>query len=268
MKNRTKWIKLFVISIFVIAVLVAALFCTYSRFAFSKTTKAQSSKNDKLVIFVPNTLEAVIEKIADQFEKEKNCKIEMNVAGTHVLVTQLKSGASCDIFFSADKRYIDEIKGKRYINSYLTFAKTTLAIVSSSKKVKSFEDISKKGVKLCIADTVSPIGMWTQQFLNKVKSKDPALYKKILQNVISQEFQITDVIQKVKAMQADAGVVYFTDAINSKLGIVSIPDEYNVQAYHYVGVIKTSEKNRLAKEFIKFLSSKKVKAILKSAGYE
>ncbi|WPX09287.1 molybdate ABC transporter substrate-binding protein [Anaerocellum danielii] len=268
MTNRSKWVKSVLISIFVVAVLVAVLFCTYSQFAFSKTTKTQNSKNNKLVLFVPNTLEAVVEKIADQFEKEKNCKIEMNVAGTHVLVTQLKSGASCDIFFSADKRYIDEIKEKKYINSYLTFAKTTLAIVSSSKKVKRFEDVSKKGIKLCIADPVSPIGMWTQQFLNKVKNKDPALYKKILQNVISQEFQITDVIQKVKAMQAEAGVVYLTDAKNSKLGIVPIPDKYNVQVYHYVGVLKTSEKNKLAKDFIEFLSSKKVKAILKSAGYE
>ena len=244
-------------------IIASFLFSTVSNVSFSKDKTKKS-----LIIFVPNTLESIVKDISKQFEKQKSCKVILNVAGTHVLVTQLKSGAKCDVFFSADKRYIDSLKKAKYIDKYKIFARTKLCVISSSHGVKKFEDISKKGIKLCIADPVSPIGMYTKMVIDKIKKITRGLYSGTIDNIISREFELTDVIQKVKVGEADAGIVYFPDAKLTKLKIIDIPEKYNVVASHYVAVVEKTKNPKLAKDFIAFIKTKNIAKLLKEKGYE
>ncbi|ADQ41277.1 molybdenum ABC transporter, periplasmic molybdate-binding protein [Caldicellulosiruptor acetigenus I77R1B] len=245
-------------------IIASILLSTVSNVSFGK----DKTKNESLIVFVPNTLESIVKDISKQFEKQKSCKVILNVAGTHVLVTQLKNGAECDVFFSADKRYIDSLKKAKYIDKYEIFAKTKLCVISSSPDVKKFEDISKKGIRLCIADPVSPIGMYTKMVIDKIKNDNKSLYSDIIGNIISQEFELTNVIQKVKVGEADAGIVYFTDAKLTKLKIITIPEKYNVVASHYVAAVKKTKNPKLAKDFIAFIKTKTIAKLLKEKGYE
>ncbi|ADQ46956.1 molybdenum ABC transporter, periplasmic molybdate-binding protein [Caldicellulosiruptor kronotskyensis 2002] len=245
-------------------IIASFLFSTVSNVSFSK----DKTKKESLIVFVPNTLESIVKDISKQFEKQKSCKVVFNVAGTHVLVTQLKNGAMCDVFFSADRRYIDSLKKAKYIDKYEIFAKTKLCVISSSPSIKKFEDISKKGIRLCIADPVSPIGMYTKMLIDKIKNDNKSLYSGIIANIISQEFELTDVIQKVKVGEADAGIVYFPDAKLTKLKIIDIPDKYNVVASHYVAAVEKAKNPKFAKDFISFIKTKTIAKLLKEKGYE
>lgn len=246
----------------IIALIVTRLF---SSFAYSDAKKLVT-----LNVFVPNTLKAVMSEASDKFSSKNDVKIEMNVAGTHVLITQLKNGAKCDLFLSADKRYADELIKDGFATSYKQFAKTRLCVVSSTDRVKVFNDISKKGLKLCIADEASPIGLFTKQMLDKISKDNPNFYKNIEKNIISREFQITDVLSKVLSKEVDAGIVYKTDALKNqkKLKIISIPDRYYFPVYHYIAVLKDSKNKKMANDFLNFLFSTDAKKIFAKYGYE
>lgn len=261
MKHKYLLFKLKVVC-FLIVVLILSSSVFFASFCKEKT------ENKTLIIFVPHTLEDVVSDISKQFEKQISCKVVFNVAGTHVLVTQLKNGAKCDVFFSADKRYIDSLQKSNYIDKYQIFAKTKLCIVSNSSKVKKFEDISKKGVKLCIADPVSPIGKYTEMMFDNIKNDSISLYSKITSNVVSQEFDLVAVIQKVKTAQVDAAVVYYPDAKRTNLKIIDVPKKYNVTASSYVALVKKPQNPKLAKDFLSFVKTESVLKLLKERGYD
>lgn len=248
--------------------LIIALFILM--LCFWNLSYSNTKQKNTLILFVPNTLKTAVNDVATQFKKEKGTKIEINSAGTHILLTQLKNQAKCDVFMSADKRYADELVKDGYAASYKEFAKTRLCIVSSTDKVKKFEDIAKKGVKLCIADEVSPIGLWTKQLLDKISKDRPSFYKSIEKNIISKDFQITDVLSKALSKEVDAAIVYKTDALRypEKLKIISIPNKYYFPIYHYVAVLSKSTNKKIANDFLKFLLSNDGKKFFTKYGYE
>jgi molybdate transport system substrate-binding protein len=87
-------------------------------------------------------------------------------------------------------------------------------------------------------------------------------------NVASNETDVKQVVTKVQLGEADAGIVYISDAVAAPgLKSIQIPENYNVIARYPVAALKASAQPGLAQEFITFILSSRGQAILEKWGF-
>jgi molybdate transport system substrate-binding protein len=134
------------------------------------------------------------------------------------------------------------------------------------------KDLAKVGLKLDIADASVPVGNYTLQVLDKL-SADPTyggdFKNQVLARVVSKENDVKQVVSKVSLGEADAGVVYTTDAqvAVDRLTTVDIPDQFNVIAVYPIAVIKGGANPTLAQRFVDYVVSVDGQAVLKKYGF-
>jgi molybdate transport system substrate-binding protein len=134
-------------------------------------------------------------------------------------------------------------------------------------------DLATPGVKLVLADKSVPVGQYAVSFLdNAVKDASfGATYKAdVLKNVVSYELDVKSVLTKVELGEADAGIVYTTDAATDttgQAGQLAIPDNLNVIAVYPIAVVKDSPNLSMAQAFVDYVLSTDGQAILTKYGF-
>src|SRR5262249_15059552 len=158
-------------------------------------------------------------------------------AGSSELATQLAQGASADVFASADTAQMDTVAKAGLLGGTPTnFASNTLVIVtapSNPKKVGSFADLAKPGLAVVICQKPVPCGSAARRVEDRTGVHlDP----------VSEELNVTDVLNKVTTGQADAGLVYVTDAhsAGSKVTTVNFPEAAAAVNVYPIAVLKNA----------------------------
>jgi molybdate transport system substrate-binding protein len=127
-------------------------------------------------------------------------------------------------------------------------------------------------VKLVVAAEAVPVGAYTRQSLAKL-AQTPDFGKdydrRVLANVVSQEENVKAVVTKVQLGEADAGVVYASDAMGSvarHLRVFPIPDEQNVIADYPIAALKGASAPSAAEDFIGLVLAPEGQNVLKKFG--
>ena len=90
----------------------------------------------------------------------------------------------------------------------------------------------------------------------------------MLARVVSEESNVRLVRAKVELGEADAAIVYRTDAVSSKrVRVIAIPAEVNVRAAYPMGVVANTRRPEQARQWISFVLSPQGKAILARHGF-
>jgi molybdate transport system substrate-binding protein len=91
----------------------------------------------------------------------------------------------------------------------------------------------------------------------------------VLDNVVSNEADVRAVLAKVELGEADAGIVYLTDAmISDEVLTIALPEEHNVIAEYPIAVVADSDNEEVAERFIEFVLSDEGQAILRDHGFK
>jgi len=90
-----------------------------------------------------------------------------------------------------------------------------------------------------------------------------------LRNIVSNEQNVRAVLTKIELGEADAGIVYQTDALVSKEKVktIAIPDGANVVALYPIGVVKETKNREAAAAFLGFVTGPQGQALLLAAGF-
>jgi molybdate transport system substrate-binding protein len=240
------------------------------------TTSTQSTK---LTVYAAASLTDAFNQTGQAFgANNSGVTVAFNYAGSQVLATQIKQGATADVFASADQKNMKTVQDAGLMNnsSVVVFAENKLAIIvptANPANVTSLTDLAKPGVKLDIENSSVPAGNYSLQMLAKASNNSTygsGFERSVLANVVSQETNVNDVVTKVALGQADAGLVYKSDvpaAYQSKVQVITIPDSVNVLAHYYIGVVSASSNAQQAQNFINFVTSPGGQAILSSYGF-
>jgi len=235
------------------------------------TTTTQSTK---LTVYAAASLSGAFNETAQAFEANNSgVTVAVNYAGSQVLATQIKQGATADVFASADQKNMKIVQDAGLMNnsSVTIFAENKLAIIvptANPANITSLSDLAKSGVKLDICNSSVPCGNYTLQTLSKASNNSTygsGFNTSVLTNVVSEETNVNDVVAKVALGQADAGFVYKSDvpaAYQSKVKVITIPDSVNVLAKYPIGVVSSSSNAQLAQSFINYVTSPAGQAIL------
>ena len=143
-------------------------------------------------------------------------------AGSNALAAQIRQGAPADVFASANVKLPFGLYGDGHCSRPVVFTRNALVVIvprANRKRIKSISDLKRKGVKVVIAAKGVPVGDYTLQVLQKLK------LNAVLNNVVSRETDVREVLAKVALDEADAGFVYSTDArtVPKKVRPISVP---------------------------------------------
>ena len=91
----------------------------------------------------------------------------------------------------------------------------------------------------------------------------------VLENLVSEETNVRQVSAKVALGEADAAIIYATDAaVTEGIRTIDIPNAYNVEAAYTIAVVKESAQRELAERFLEFVLSGEGQAILARHGFK
>lgn len=232
-----------------------------------------------LNVFAAASLTEAFNTMAPIFEKAEPCaKLVFNFAGSQKLSQQIQDGAPVDVFASASGKNMDEVKTAGLVadDASQIFARNGLAVVvcpSSKFTIAEVKDLAQPGLKLVVADKTVPVGDYTNQFLDKAVADSTlgqAFADAVKANEVSFEADVKSVLAKVDVCEADAGIVYKSDAFTDKTeGIKSflIPEELNILAKYPIAMVKASANPELAQKFIDFVLSAEGQQILEDNGF-
>jgi len=129
------------------------------------------------------------------------------------------------------------------------------------------------GVRLVLAQAEVPAGRYAREAVCAM-GRDATTYgedfaDRVAANVVSEEEDVRDVLTKVELGEADAGIVYVSDATLApdRVGVVAIPDQVNVVATYPIAPVAGGN-SRLANAFIAYLLGPEGQATLKRFGFE
>lgn len=225
----------------------------------------------KLNVFAASSLTDAFQEAEASFEKaHPHVDVALNFAGSQALRLQIEQGAKADVFASANQKHMAAIVDQKLAKNSEFFAHNELVIITpaDASNVESVADLPAAKRLVIGADNV-PVGMYTDKFLAKARAKLGDDYaQKVAGHVVSRESNVRLVRSKVALGEADAAVVYRTDAASSKkVRMVAIPEAMNVRADYPIAVMSGSAHPALARAFVDFLRSKQGRAILDKNGF-
>lgn len=239
---------------------------------------AFAEEQDELTVFVAASLTGAFGEIGDLYQNATGETVIQNFDGSQMLRTQIENGAYADVFASANKKHMDALMAKGLMDnsSVITLLTNRMAVIvpkSNPGEINDLADLAKPGIKIVIGNSEVPVGNYARQVLDKLAA-DPGLreeYKtKVLDNIVSEETTVSLVVSKVALGEADAGFAYVSDVtplMRSEVDVIEIPDENNVVAQYFIGVLRESEHPEKAQSFIDFVMSSQGSEVLARYGF-
>src|ERR1700742_533421 len=186
------------------------------------STTASTSSAHPIVVFAAALLKPAFTLLAGKFQTDNpGASIDFVFAISSELANKLTQGASADIFASADSAQMDTVvKADLTSSDPVNFASNTLVIVTAPgdpKQVRSFADLAKPDLRVVVCQASAPCGSATQRIEDSTG---------VHLNPASEESVSAGVLAKVTNGEADAGLVYLTDAhkAGDKVSAVKFPE--------------------------------------------
>lgn len=200
-----------------------------------------------------------------------------NFGGSNALATQIGELAPADVFASANNTQMNVViaTGRVLTGTPETFVRNRLVIIAPSDNpaaIESVEDLATPGTKLVLAAPEVPVGQYALDFLDKATAAGTygADFKtQVLANLVSNEENVRAVLTKIELGEADAGIVYTSDAATAEGDVteVAIPDELNTIASYPIAALADTAQPDLASAFVEWVLSPEGQAVLVEYGF-
>jgi molybdate transport system substrate-binding protein len=221
-------------------------------------------------VFAAASLTETLKEIAADYEKQTGDKVVFNFGASSFLARQIEEGAPADIFFSADEAKMDGLEKKGLIakSTRKSRLSNSLVIVIASEKgaaIRTPKDLATDRVKrLALAEPRTvPAGIYAKEYL-----QNQNLWPSVEAKVVPTE-NVRAALAAVEAGNAEAGIVYKTDATISKKVKVAyeVPPKDNPAISYPMALMKDSKDLNAAKRFLKHLDSEEAGRVFEKSGF-
>ena len=216
----------------------------------------------KVTVLAAASLQGAFEEIEKTVEKDNpGLDVTFDFQGSQDLVASLAGGDSADVLATANNSTMKTAADQKLVGNQTEFATNVLTLIvpkGNPKKITGL-DSSLDGANLVICAPEVPCGEATKKL---------AEAQGITLNPVSEEQKVTDVRGKVESGEADAGIVYTTDAAaaKDKADKIDIPDGGVVNHYPIAPTAKP-ENPAGAQVFIDAVTGKTGQEILAKHGF-
>ena len=207
-------------------------------------------------------------EIEAAYQRDHRVEFRNNFGASGTLAREIEQGAPVDAFISAGARPMDQLKGEGLLlgDSRADLLRNTLVLIAPrGTGLRGFEGLSGRQVRtIALGDPASvPAGLYGKQSLEALHLYDALKAKIVLGKDVRQ------VLSYVETGDADAGLVYATDAqVSDNVHVVAeAPENSHDPIVYPVAQIKGSQSESAAREFIAFLRSATARAIFERHGF-
>ncbi|WP_103061922.1 molybdate ABC transporter substrate-binding protein [Actinomyces qiguomingii] len=217
----------------------------------------------QVVVLAAASLQDAFEDIAVQFQQvHPDASVTFDFQGSQDLVTALSEGAQADVLATASNSTMDDAASRSLLAEPTEFATNALALIvppGNPAGVTGINDGSLDGVDLVICAPEVPCGEAAQTLAKQLG---------VTLTPVSEEQKVTDVRGKVESGEADAGIVYTTDAAaaGDAVEVISLPDNRVVNHYP-IALTRDTVNPDAAQAFIDLVLSDAGQAILAEHGF-
>ena len=230
--------------------------------ASASASSGEGKATGKVTVLAAASLQGAFEEIEKTVEKDNpGLDVTFDFQGSQDLVASLAGGDSADVLATANNSTMKTAADQKLVGSQTEFATNVLTLIvpkGNPKKITGL-DSSLEGANLVICAPEVPCGEATKKL---------AQAQGITLKPVSEEQKVTDVRGKVESGEADAGIVYTTDAAaaKDKADKIDIPDGGVVNHYPIAPTAKP-ENPAGAQAFIDAVTGKAGQEILAKHGF-
>ena len=230
--------------------------------ASAGTSGGAGKATGKVTVLAAASLQKAFEEIEKTVEKDNpGLDVTFDFQGSQDLVASLAGGDSADVLATANNSTMKTAADQKLVGNQTEFATNVLTLIvpkGNPKKITGL-DSSLDGANLVICAPEVPCGEATKKL---------AEAQGITLKPVSEEQKVTDVRGKVESGEADAGIVYTTDAAaaKDKADKIDIPDGGVVNHYPIAQTAKP-ENPAGAQVFIDAVTGKAGQEILAKHGF-
>lgn len=224
-----------------------------------------------LLVFAATSLRDPLTQISERYESESGVNVDLSFGGSQSLAQQIASGAPADVFISAGIGPVHSLeqKGLASISDSrsLRLLSNELVVVTrdESAGIDSLKSLTSDAIeRIALADpALAPAGAYAEEALRSAgvwdRLRDKILFGK----------DVRAAMTYVEVGNADAGIVYRTDALSSgslEVAYSVDPALHSTVIYPVVAVNGSSNAGD-ASEYLEYLSSEEAISVFRRFGF-
>lgn len=184
------------------------------------------------------------------------------------LQEQIEQGAPVDVFMSAALKQMKALEEKGLIlnDTKIELLENKVVLIvpkDSALDIKGFDDILMAPT-IALGDPESvPVGQYSEEIFTSLNMLDD------VKKQANYAKDVTEVLTWVSTGNAEAGVVYATDAMSSKdvTVVAEAPEGSTSKVLYPVAVVKDTKQEEAAKAFVDYLASEEALAVFEKYGF-
>jgi molybdate transport system substrate-binding protein len=229
-------------------------------------TSSGGGGSKTLTVFAAASLTETFTALGKTFEAaHPGVKVRFNFGGSDSLAQGITQGAPADVFASASPATMKTVTDAGDADGTpQVFTRNRLVIAVPPKdpgKVAELADLARSGLKVVLCAPAVPCGAAAKKALAAANVKvKPA----------SEESDVKAVLTKVSLDEADAGLVYRTDAkaAAGKVKAIEFPESAKAVNDYPIVEVRKAPQGALAKQFIQLVLGAQGRSVLIGAGFE
>lgn len=248
---------------------VHAFLCAAILFCFgSLLNGCRDVHRGTLTISVAASLQDSMKEVEAAYQREHSVEFRNNFGGSGTLAREIEEGAPVDAFISAGAKPMDQLQSEGLLvqGSRVDLLGNSLVLIApSGSGLKGFEGLAAKQVRtIALGDPASvPAGQYGKQTLEALH-----LFQRLQSKIVLGK-DVRQVLTYVETGDADAGLVYATDAATShRVQVVAVaPENLHDPIVYPIAEVKRSRDETAVSSFVEFLRSPTARAIFERHGF-
>jgi molybdate transport system substrate-binding protein len=223
----------------------------------------------EILVAAAASLQNSMEELGKRYQSANpGTTVTFTFGSSGTLQEQIEQGAPIDVFMSAALKQMTALEEKELIlndtKKELLENKVVLIVPKDSTlDITGFEDILKAPV-IALGDPESvPVGQYSEEIFTSLNMLDD------VKKQANYAKDVTEVLTWVSTGNAEAGVVYATDAMSSKdvTVIAEAPEGSTSKVLYPVAVVKDTKAEEAAKAFVEYLASEEALGVFEEYGF-
>lgn len=197
--------------------------------------------------------------------------VAVTYAGSQILRLQIEQGAAADVFASANMEHMRALFESGLVSESQVFAHNDLVLIvplDNPSGIETLGDLAH-AQRLVLGAASVPVGRYAREILRRAAPVYEEGFEAIVMSrVVSEEMNVRLARTKVELGEADAAIVYRTDAgSNDRVRLVEIPSELNVIADYPIGIVSRTAARAAAEAWVSLVGSEEGRAVLRRHGF-
>jgi len=229
-----------------------------------------------LTVLAAASLATPLDQLRSAWEASRpGVSITVATDSSTALRVQIEQGAPADLLLSADSANPAALAAAGLTDGApVPFAGNRLTIIVPDANPASIDepsDLARAGVRIVAAGREVPLTGYATRVLNRLATLPgyrDGFAAACEANVVSREDNARAVVARVELGEADAGIVYLSDAVAAdRVTTIPIPDEANVTAVYAGVVVRGARHPQAARDFLAWIAGPDGHAILAEVGF-